>query len=358
MMSKNTTLIEVAERADVSIATVSRVLRNKGYVAPQTRKRVEEAIRATGFRVNAVAQGLRSQRTLTIGHLMQSIAPNPFFAQVALGVEGEARRHGYSVLLFNVNDNAQFEAEGLNRLIERRVDAVIFTTAVDAANVAAAVAAGIPVVQVERYTPVATHMVRVNNYIGSAAATQHLIELGHTHIAYIGVDPAQGSTNTGYPGHREVDEQRMAGFTETMQHYHLPVKQNLLRICRNYGGVGDIATAPAEAFEAARSLLAERPRPTAIFATYDIFAAGVLQAVYEAGLRVPADISVIGFDNTYAPYLAPQLTTVDQPMLDIGRAAARIVVQTLQEEPPPLSLRTETLATRLVVRASTGPAPQ
>ena len=107
----------------MSIATVSRVLRNNGYVAPATRKRVEEAIRATGFRVNAVAQGLRSQRTFTIGHLMQSIAPNPFFAQVALGVENEARRSGYSVLLFNVNGNPQFEAEGVNRLIERRVDA-------------------------------------------------------------------------------------------------------------------------------------------------------------------------------------------------------------------------------------------
>jgi DNA-binding LacI/PurR family transcriptional regulator len=357
-MTKSTTLIQVADRAGVSIATVSRVLRNNGYVAPQTRKRVEEAIRATGFRVNAVAQGLRSQRTFTIGHLMQSIAPNPFFAQVALGVESEARCGGYSVLLFNVNGEAQFEAEGLNRLIERRVDAVIFTTAVDAANVADAVAADIPVVQVERYTPVPTHMVRVNNYAGSAEAARHLVELGHTDIAYIGVDPTKGSTTTGYPGHREVDEQRMCGFTETMERHQLPVKRNLIRICRSYGAVGDIAAAPAEACEAARSLLAERPRPTAIFATYDIFAAGVLQAVYEAGLRVPADISVIGFDNTYAPYLAPQLTTVDQPMLDIGRTAARIVVQILQEEAPPLSLRTETLSTRLVVRASTGPSPR
>ena len=104
--------------------------------------------------------------------------------------------------------------------------------------------------------------------------------------------------------------------------------------------------------------MAEQPRPTAIFATYDIFAAGVLQAVYEAGLRVPADVSVIGFDNTYAPYLAPQLTSVAQPMLDIGRTAARIVVQTLQEEEPPPSLRTEVLSTRLVVRASTGPSPR
>jgi LacI family transcriptional regulator len=357
-MTKNTTLIEVAERAGVSIATVSRVLRNNGYVAPATRKRVEEAIRATGFRVNAVAQGLRSQRTFTIGHLMQSIAPNPFFAQVALGVENEARRSGYSVLLFNVNGNPQFEAEGVNRLIERRVDAILFTTAVDAANVATAVAAGIPVVQIERYTPVPTHMVRVDNFSGSAAATRHLIELGHTDIAYIGVDPTKGSTTTGYPGHREVDEQRMCGYTETMALHGLPVKHNLIRICRSYGAVGDIAEAPAEAYEAARALLAEHPRPTAIFATYDIFAAGVLQAVYEAGLRVPADVSVIGFDNTYAPYLAPQLTSVAQPMLDIGRTAARIVVQTLQEEEPPPSLRTEVLSTRLVVRASTGPSPR
>ena len=148
---------------------------------------------------------------------------------------------------------------------------------------------------------------RVKYYAGSAAATRHLIDLGHTDIAYIGVDPTKGSTTTGYPGHREVDEQRMCGFTETMQGCQLLVKQNLIRICHNYGAVGDIAAAPAEAYEAARSLLAERPRPTAIFATYDIFAAGVLQAIYEAGLRVPADISVIGFDNTYAPYLAPQI---------------------------------------------------
>lgn len=356
-MNKNTTLIQVAERAGVSIATVSRVLRNNGYVAPQTRKRVEEAMRTTGFRVNAVAQGLRSQRTFTIGHLMQSIAFNLFFAQIALGVEREARRHGYSVFLFNVNDNAKFEAEGLNRLIEHRVDAIIFTTAVAAKNVATAVATGIPVVQVERYTPVATHMVRVDNYAGSAEATQHLVDLGHTDIAFIGVDPAQGTSDTGYPGHREVEEQRMAGFTETMARCHLPVQQNMIRICRSYGG-DNSTLASMEAYEAARSLLAERPRPTAIFATFDIFAAGALQAIYEAGLRVPADISVVGFDNTYAPYLAPQLTTVVQPMLEIGHTAARIVIETLAHEEPPLSLRTETLSTSLLVRASTGPAPR
>ena len=126
------TIKSVAAHAGVSTATVSRVLHKNGYVAPDTRERVEAALRESGYRLDAVAQALRRQRTITLGLILHGILPNPFFAEVAMGVEHAAVDHGFNVLIFNTDGDAEREREGVESLLGRRVDGVIFTTALRA----------------------------------------------------------------------------------------------------------------------------------------------------------------------------------------------------------------------------------
>lgn len=338
-MRKRFTMKDVANVAHLSTATVARVLHGQGFVSEKSRKRVLEAIEKTGYRLNTLAQSLRRNQTKTIGHLLTSISPNLFFAGVELGVENEAIKNGYSVLIWNDFEDPKRERLGVETFIQRQVDAIIFTTPIEPQNVYAAIEAGIPVVQVERPTEVKSHAVIVDNYTGSTLAVEHLIGLGHQCIGFIGGDPRAFLTSP------SVDEQRLAGYRDTMIKNGIMPKEEWLafgkyysledgyRIMEQFLKLGDI---------------------TAVFATCDILAAGALQAIYQHNLRVPEDVSLVGFDNTYAPYLSPPLTTVEQPMFEIGITAARIAIEaSIKKSDFPGTLKVESLATRLKVRAST-----
>ena len=211
------------------------------------------------------------------------------------------------------------------------------------------------VIQVERPTALSTHSVVVDNYAGSVAATEYLLTLGHQRIAYIGGDPKHiqsGGKNS--QGH--VEEERLSGFLDTLQAHGIAVESNLIaQGC--YFSLEDSGLAN-DGYKYMKQFLQTRPRPTALFATCDMLAAGALQAIYEEGLRVPADISVIGFDDTYAPYLSPPLTTVQQPMADIGKEAVCIVLEVFEEDTDHAApYKQVRLPTHLVIRSSTGPAP-
>jgi len=350
MQRKSTTLKDVARIAGVSTATVARVLYNNGYIADETRTRVQAAIQKTGYRVNTVARNLRIQRTASIGHILTGIVPNPFFAGVALGVEQEASQHGWSVLMVNVQGDAQRERLGVETFIQQRMDAIMFTTPVSEANVRLALEAGIPVVQVERPTSIATHMVVVDNYAGSTEAIEHLIGLGHRRIVFIGGDPAVRSADKFFGSY--VEEERLAGYRDTLCKYGLPFDERLVILGQYYS-----MNEPFETDIPLKPLLQGAERPTAIFATSDMLAARVLQEIYACGLRVPGDISVIGYDDTFARYLAPPLTAVQQPMIDLGKTAVRLALQHFQDEetPPAKPWQQVKLPTHLIVRSSTGP---
>jgi DNA-binding LacI/PurR family transcriptional regulator len=345
-VNKSVTLKDIAEIAGVSTRTVARVVHNNGYVAADTRKQIEQVIEKTGYRVNIVARGLRKQQTFTIGHLLRGLIPNPFFAGVALGVEQQANKAGYSVLLFNVQQDTQRERQGLETLLERRVDAVIFTTACDAENVRMAMQSGTTVVQVERPTPVKTNLVLIDNYAGAVEAVEHLIDLGHRRIAFIG-SKVNGVAN---PGYTAVDNDRLNGYLDTLREYDIPIDDRLIDLSSDYS-VEDSEAATANIHR----LLELSPPPTALFVGWDYMAAGIMQVLYERGLRIPDDMSIVGFDNTLAPYLSPPLTTVEQPMMEIGRAAARVAIEQIEREDIP-PLQTVKLSTNLLIRESTGPA--
>ncbi len=335
--------MDVARRASVSTATVSRVIHNNGYVSEEARRRVEQAIAATGFQLNLVAQSLRRQRTQTLGHIVATLAPNPFFAGVELGVEDVAVDAGYNVVVWNALADSERERAGVEAFIQRQVDAIVFTTPRDAANVQRALNAGVEVVQVERPSAINSHLVLINNYVGGRAAMEHLLRLGHRAIGFLTKDiPAMPDL---------VDAQRYQSYLDGLV---------AAGIALGDGWVVDglDVYSVADGRRAAVALLSEQPKMTAIVAYSDILAAGALQAAYDMGRRVPADLSIIGYDDTYASYLAPALTTVAAPMFEVGRAAAQIAIEAAAMPRSDQRYVGRTLDTRLMVRESTGPASE
>jgi DNA-binding LacI/PurR family transcriptional regulator len=344
-----TTLRDVAARAGVGTSTVARVVHGKGYVAEDTRKRVEAAMREGGFRLNAVASGLKRRRTTTIGTLLHETLPNPFFAEVALGIEQTATEHGYNVLLYNARGSADNEREGIEALLSQQVEAIVFAKPVDAGNVEMAHQAGVAVVEVEKPLYGKAGSILVDNYVGATAAMRHLLELGHEHIGFIG-EPPHTADADGRPLDRVVDE-RFAGYRDALRAHGLPDDESLVVLGDYYADAGWESLRTG--YDYMRTLMKQHPKVTAVFAGSDLLAAGALQALYERRVRVPERVSVIGFDDTYAKHLAPALTTVRQPMFEMGERAATLALQLGAAKRR--RKREVWLDAALVVRDSTGP---
>jgi LacI family transcriptional regulator len=324
-MGRPPTLRDVAEAAGVTTTTVARVLRATGYVAEETRGRVLEAVERTGYRPNSLARSLKQNRSYVIGHLLKATVPNPFYVEVARGAEEHAITRGYTVLTYNVQHSAEAERRAIDTFLGWRADGLIFSTPTEAANVEYAAARSVPLVQVERPRSLLGHRIVVHNYPSAVAAMQHLVNLGHRRIAYVGARllPEVGPAALyGY-----VERERFEAYRDVM---------------RGVGGLSDDLvlfgdayqvdrpTAQGHGYEAARTLMARLDRPTAILASNDILAAGALQAIHEAGLWVPEDVSVIGFDDTIAAFLTPLLTTVRLPARHLGSTAARLVIDQIE----------------------------
>lgn len=340
------TLRDVADKAGVSTSTVARVVHSNGYVSEETRQRVEAAISEGGFRLNAVASGLKRRRTTTIGTLLHETRPNPFFAEVALGVEQRASDDGYNVLVYNARGSAEHERSGVEAFLSQQVAAIVFTTPVAAENVELAHRAGVAVVEVEKPLFDRGGVVVVDNYVGASQAMEHLLELGHEQIAFMG-EPTRLDPD-GTPVDRVVAE-RFAGYRDSLAGHGLALDESLLVVGRYFGDSG--WSSLRTGYDYMVRLLDRTPSLTAVFAASDLLAAGALQALYERGMRVPGDASVIGFDDTFAQHLAPALTTVRQPMQEMGARAAALATQLAGATRR--RRREAWLQTELVVRDST-----
>ncbi len=348
MKPKSATLLDVAREAGVSRATVARVLSAGGYVGEETRLRVEEAVQRTGYRPNVMARSLRTQRTYTIGHITSEFTQNPFFAHVARSIEREGLAHGYKTILYNQDGSDAHERAGVEQFIERRVDAVIFTYPRAPESVAMLRAAAMPVVQIERDLTTDTDAVLVDNYAGATAGMAHLLQLGHRRIAFIGGDPDLHPRSCRRP--RSVEEERVDAYCDALRSVGASVDERLIRLGKYFEPDNGINIA---GYRAMKSLLELPERPTAIFTGCDVLAAGALQALYEANLRIPDDISVVGFDDTTARILAPRLTSVAQPMAELGRTALQLALAQIDD--PDGEPQTIILSPHLVVRNSTAP---
>jgi LacI family transcriptional regulator len=347
--ARATSIKTVARHAGVAYATVARVVQGKGYVSQATRLKVEQAIAATGYQPNAIARSLKANRSFVLGHLLQSTVPNPFFVQVAAGAEAQAHEMGYTVLTYNVQGDAEEEKRGVETFLAWKVDAIVFTTPVRASNVSMALAANIPVVQVERPLLPDSDALTVNNYTGARAAMEHLLALGHKRIAYVGQSlHTFHNTLADY-----VETQRYGAYQDAMRDAGLPVDKWVA-----LGAAYTLHDTDAKGlgYRAAKRWNRHADAPTAVFAGSDMLAAGVYLAMYEDGRRIPQDVSVVGFDDTLAAYLTPQLTTVSLPARELGKCAAQLAVARLQPERfacPDIA----SFGSHLVIRNSTTQSP-
>ena len=351
---KGARLKDVASLAGVSTATVSRVLHGNGYVSGQVRERVEAAFRDSGYRLNVVAQELRRQRSSTIGLIMHGSLSHPLVAEVAIGAEQAATEQGFNILLFNTGGDEARERESVEALLKRRADGIVFTTAVNGQNVQLALDEGVPAVEIERRLCESAPAVVINNYAGATEAMRHLLDLGHRKIGFVGESfPGSGAGQSG----RGIPQERFDAYRDALLQAGAGFDESRIVIGpypREEGGWGGLHAGDTYM----RRLLTQAPDITAVFAVSDHVAAGAYQALYSRGILVPRQISVIGFDDTFGRYLAPPLTTVRQPMAEMGYKAASLAITLIDEGTPgtrtPL---TEFCSTQLVVRESTARAP-
>lgn len=328
------TIADVARRAGVSIATVSRVLNNvpRG-VGAALRKRVLKAAQELDFRPNALARSLHQKRTHTLGLLITDIA-NPYYAGITRGIEDVSRRLGYALFICNTDRDPTAMAHYIEVLREQRVDGIIIGGGGTPGrrHFQALHHRGIPAVLIGRYD-VPLPAVRIDNLKGGWEAATHLIRLGHRRIAIL----SGPDTSTSI-------QDRMKGYQRAILEHGLSLPEGwILR--------GDLR--PASALELAGRLLSARQRPTAILAANDQMAIATIRAALKLELRVPEDLSVVGFDNIeLASYVSPALTTMGLPLYQMGVAAAEIAIRLLAGT----SGKEEAWFTpELIVRESTGP---
>lgn len=299
------TMEDVARAAGVSRALVSLVMRGQPNVSQARRARVLAAATELGYRPNAMARALASARTQTIGVLLDDLT-NPFFAEIAGGVEELASDRGYHVLFGTGGRRAKREQASLSALLEYRVDGIILVSPrMPSASIVAA-AAEVPLVLVGRTVRGAdADTVVIDDRHGTELVLDHLVGLGHERIAHV-----DGGRAPGGP-------QRRSAYLAGMRARRLAVHARVLD--------GDFTEAAGA--EAARELLAGGELPTAVFGANDLVAAGLLGGFDRAGVDVPGDISIVGYDNISIAHLAHvSLTTVHQPRTEMGRLAFELLL--------------------------------
>jgi LacI family transcriptional regulator len=332
------TIQDVAERASVSAMTVSRVINHPARVAPATRARVEQAIHELGFVPNALARSLLRGRTHTIALLVSDIS-NPFFTQIARGVEDVAQRNGYTVIFGNSDESPEKERHYIQALLSRRIDGLLIAPTGTASRpmLDLLIRHKNPFVLIDRAIEgVPADMVIGDSVGGARMLTEHLLRLGHRRIALVNSAPE-------VPTARD----RRSGYLQTLRTYGIEPRQELIIVGQYTRESG---------YQAARKLLALPPeqRPTAIFATNNFIGVGVIEALREAQLAVPEDIAVVCFDDIeLASALAPFLTVVAQPARTFGTIAMQFLLERLDggEVVPP---RKVVLPPALIVRISCG----
>lgn len=331
------TIHDVAQKAGVSTTTVSRYLNHRIELPAGTSARIDAAIAKLQYRPNLLAKRLSTGRSEAIGLVVPEIR-EPFFAELASAVEDEAERHGYTIFMSSTRGDRQREIACLNQLHDRHVDGlVMMTNTPDDGTLAALIGQRRNVVLLDEDIPgVEVPRVFVDNEPGAYRATMHLIEAGHRDIAYLG----------GTPGLLSVTERR-AGFMRAMAEAGLRVRPELVR---GSGFAPDIARA-----EMTTILALKRP-PTAVFASSDYLAIGALRAIGQRGLRIPDDISVVGFDDMpLSDLFDPPLTAIRQPVDLLGRTGfQRLFALMNGERPEPVTRLPVELIPRRSVAAPKG----
>lgn len=309
------TIKDVASRANVSLATASRVLSGNASVSVETRTKVQKAARELGYKPNFLARSLKQRRTDTVGLMIADII-NPFYSYLADGVLDCARNLGYHVILCATDEDVNQEKEYLEELMNQRAAGIIAVPTGENVKIwSEALNLGVKLVLVDRELPGLSEadVVIVDNEKGSYEAIKYLIQLGHKKIAIVN-GPTTTTTGKG----------RLEGYLQALEEACLPVNQNYVQQVTFKGESGT---------EAARYLLSLPDRPTAIFATNNVLGEAVYKEIYTAGLYIPKDISLIMFDDVpWASLVNPSITVVFQPTYELGYLGMELVHRSIQAE--------------------------
>ncbi|MBI4893284.1 MAG: LacI family DNA-binding transcriptional regulator [Acidobacteria bacterium] len=333
------TIREVAQRAKVSVGTVSNVLAGSESVRPELRRRVEQAMRELDYQPNEIARSLKTRQTKTLGAVVSDLT-NPFYPMLLRGAEDAALARGYLLFILNTDDRAELEQRALSLLRARKVDGILLVTT-PGSDVESTLGPGFvpPVVFVDRTpsSPTADYIV-TDNRRGARMCTNHLVSRGHRRIGFV-----SGSTEL------STGRERLDGYLEVLRQAGIEPNPVFTRH-------GEFRLEPA--YRITKELLLESSPPTAIFAANSLTGLGALKAIHELGLRCPQDISLAVFDDVpFADVIQPRLTSIAQPAYEMGRLGAEVLIARIEEKERSAPKRIE-LAPELNVRESTGPAPR
>jgi LacI family transcriptional regulator, galactose operon repressor len=329
------TVANVAQRAGVSPATAARVLSGSGYASPGARRAVLEAAKEIGYVPNHIARSLRTRRTQLAGLLIGDVE-NSFYSVIAKNVESVAKDAGYHVVLCNSNDDPETEDQYLRLLDGMQVDGLIITpTGRNQRHLRRLSDKGTVIVQIDRMVEgLSADAVLLDNKAGAMEAVSHVIAAGHSRIGLL-------------TGPRDVltARERREGYERALREHGIPVRPELIK---------DGSFLHDHAIEAATALLGSSPAPTAIFAANNVLAEGCFLALADLGLRVPRDVSLVAFDDVpWMSMVRPQLTAIRQPVADMARSAAELLLRRLRDNTPVPS--TSVFRSELVVRGSVAP---
>lgn len=334
------TIKDIAKQAGVSHSTVSRALHGSSLIAEETIERIRQIAVEMGYFPSAVARSLKTNRSHALGVVVSTI-DDPFFSEILQGIEGVAQERGYSLLMAASQRDPEREQAIVQDMRERHVDGLIIcSTSFNTEQRSKLLEYGIPIVMVnnqaaEEYRYSIYH----DDVDGSRQVVRYLIELGHRHISYLG---------NSISGRTTLD--RLTGFRQEMDIAGLTVHADYIH---------DVpGSRPEDGITALEHFLTLTQRPTAIFCFNDMLAIGVLSGLHNAGILVPEEISVVGFDNiVFSNYTNPPLTTFDQPKRYIGAEAARLILGLLDSAKDNDALGQEILKLKgkLLVRQSTAP---
>jgi len=311
----NVTIYDVAREANVSMATVSRVVNGNPNVKPTTRKKVLEAIDRLGYRPNAVARGLASKKTTTVGVIIPDIS-SIFYSELARGIEDIATMYKYNIILSNSDQNTDKELHLLNTMLGKQVDGIVFMGGnITDVHVEEFKRSPVPIVLAASVEEQAqTPSVNINYEQAIYDSVQLLVEKGHKRIAFVS-GPMSEPINS---------MRKLAGYKRALEEAGIAFDEALV-------AEGDYSY--DSGIEALANLLDQSDKPTAVIAATDEMALGVIHGAQDRGVLIPEDLEVIGFDNTRLSLMVrPQLTTVVQPTYDIGAVAMRLLTKLMNKE--------------------------
>jgi len=337
MPKKHTTLKDLANELGIHFTTVSRALRNHPNVSPETRKRVLELAEERGYQPDSIAQNLKSKKSYTIAVMVPEIQ-NDFFSSVISGIEEVAYQEGYTIMVFQSNEDYQREQLNLRPIVSQRVAGLLISVSKSTLNgnhFKKLEKQHIPIVFFDRFCKdVKASRVYTDDYIGAMKAVEHLISQGYQRIAHLAG-----------PESVSVSKSRFEGYVHALKKHNVHIEESLII----YGGFQE-----EDGRQGLRKLLDNNLRPDAVFTVNDFVASGVYLQAKESGILIPRDLAVVGFgNNNISKLMSPPLTTVRQSTREMGIRAAKLLLREINTKEDEFMPITEVIIPELEVREST-----